>query len=178
MRQEIGHLAQQIRAQGVIADANMDVHPTDQHSLGDAGQITLKRVVAVAFRVGLLFPIGKRMAGGGNRGDAEPACMLRNDAAQALQIIPRFFDGAANPGADLDLAPEEFRADMVSELCPAGVEERIGRLDQSARPGIDKKVLLLDSDRELRFFHTGLPGLIGRFTSAVPTFHSAILNPE
>jgi hypothetical protein len=78
VRQKIGGLAQEIDAQLVVRDADMDVHPANREAPPDALQIALQALVAHALSGLLRLPSRKRMRRRGNRGHAM-ACRDRRD---------------------------------------------------------------------------------------------------
>ena len=86
MRQKITHLVHQVDPQIVVGQADVDVHPADQHPLGHDGQVAAQGVVAGAVAVGLRRPVGGRMAGRGNRGQTEIGGDLGHAAPKPAKV--------------------------------------------------------------------------------------------
>ena len=152
MRQEIRGLAQQIDAQLVVRDADMDVHPADREAPPDALQIALEALVADALGGLLRLPSRKRMGRRGNRGHAMARRHRRDPAPQPPQLGPRLVESRADPGPDLDLRAQKFGADLGAKQRLEFGQHAIGRVaDDIARRPIDEEIFLLDAEREFRF---------------------------
>ena len=130
MRQEIGELADQVDAHVLVGDADMDMHAADQHPPRHPLQVAGEAVVAFALGMGLPPPFRERMARGGDGGEVVARRHLGDGAAQPAQIGAGLADGVADPGADLDLALQEFRADLAFERVGAVGDQLRRRLRQ------------------------------------------------
>jgi hypothetical protein len=83
--------------------------------------------------------------------------MARHRLAQATEVVAGGGDVGTGAGADLDLALQVFRADLILELCRAGREQRLRRLGQRQRVAVDEQVFLFDAKAEGRCVHRLLP---------------------
>ena len=80
--------------------------------------------------------------------------MQRCRAAAGDRIGAGLADGGAHPGADLDLALQEFRGHLSFEQRLALREHlRRGLMDEVAGVRIDEQILLFDPDGEARLLH-------------------------
>ena len=152
VRQEISGLAEEIDAELVVVDADMDVHAADDEAPHHLLQILSKDVVALFVGVLLARPLGERMGRGGDGSEAELAGDSAHGRAQADQIGARLLDRAADLGADFDLRAQEFRADLAwQRLLAFGEEGRRRFLREVARLLVDEEIFLLHADGEARF---------------------------
>ena len=148
MRQEIAKLVHQVDAAVGRVDAHMHVHPADQHPPHHAGQVAGQHVVAVLVGMGLVAPIREGVAGGRDRGEVVACRAVRHGGAQAPEILARLGHIAADAAADLDLAIEEFRADLILKPVAAILHQAGGRVGQREAVAIDQQVFFLDADGE------------------------------
>ena len=149
VRQEIGRLVQQIDAQLVVGDADMDMHPADRETPADALQIALQALVADALGRLLRLPAGEGMRRRGDRGDAVSRRDRCDRAAQPPQIGPRLVEARADPRPDLDLRAQELGAHLRAEQRLAFGQHAVGRVaDDVARRPVDEKIFLLDAEGE------------------------------
>ena len=137
----------------------MHMHPANQHAAGNTGQIAIKVVVTILVGVMLVLPVAKRMARGRNRGQSMVSRMTGDRLAQMPQIRARFGYGLAYAGTDLDLAFQEFGADLTFQISLSGIHQRIRRSRQSAGLPVYKQVFLLDANRKRRIRARHLPHL-------------------
>jgi hypothetical protein len=149
--QEVDELPHEVGAQVVVAEAHVDMHPRDQHPPRDPREVAVERVVAVLVGVVLDLPVGEGVAGDGDGGEPVAGGVPRHARAETAEILARLADGAADAGADLDLALEELRRDLVRELGAAGLHQGLRRLGQVEAVAVDEEVLLLDAYGEFGF---------------------------
>jgi hypothetical protein len=116
MRQEIAELPHQVDAQVRVGKAHMHVHPADQHAPHHAAEILGQLVVAVLVGVVLVLPVRRGVTGDRDRGQPEFGGAVGDGGTQAFEVRARLADVLADPRADLDLALQEFRADLASSL--------------------------------------------------------------
>src|SRR5260370_3654320 len=152
VRQEVRGLVQQIDAQLVVGDADMDVHSADREARADALQIALEALVADTLGGLLLLPSRKWMGRHGNRGHAMARRHRRDPDPQPPQLGSRFVETCADPGPDLDLRAQKFRAHLGAQQRLELGQHAIGRVahDVPRRP-IDEDTFLLESERKFRF---------------------------
>jgi hypothetical protein len=112
MRQKIRRLVQQVDAQLVLRDADMDVQPADREAPPDALQIVLETRVAAAFGGLLGVPTGEGMRCRGNRCHAVTRRDRSYRPTQPPKISARLVEIGAHPRSDLDLRTQKFRADL------------------------------------------------------------------
>ena len=149
MGQEIRDLVEEIYAEIVFFDADMDVHAADEQPVGDNLHVLLQDAVPQLVGGLLLAPLSKGMRRRSDRRQTVFTGDLRNGAAQVHQVSPRLCDGSADRGADFNLRAKEFPAEVAGELYLVGLDERGRRLaDQIPRLPVDEKVLFLDPDAE------------------------------
>ncbi len=152
MRQEIRGLAQNIDAELVVVDADMDMHAANHQTPHHLLQILREDVVALFVGVLLARPFGEGMGGGGDGSEAELAGDGAHGRTQADQIGARLLDRTADLGADLDLRAQEFGADLAGQRRLTFGEKRGGLLLRKvARLLVDEEIFLLDADGEARF---------------------------
>ena len=151
MRQEIRGLVQQVDAQFVVGDADMDVQTTDREPPADPLQIVLQIGVAAALGGLLRVPAGERVGRGGDRGHAVPRRDLGDRAAQPAEVGARLGKAPAHPRPHLDLRAQKLRPDLPGEQPLALGQHRRRRVvhDIAGRP-IDEEILLLDPKGEFR----------------------------
>jgi hypothetical protein len=149
MRQEIGHLVQDIDAGFLVRQRHMDVHPADEQSPCHPAKIPPQVVVAVAVAVALVLPVGKRVTGGRYGGKAELRGFFGHHGAQVSQVCARLVNARADGGADFDLAIEQLGRHPVAHPGLADVDERLGRGGERAGVVVGEKVFLLDPDGKI-----------------------------
>jgi hypothetical protein len=84
----------------------------------------------------------------------------RHTRAETAEILACLADGAADAGADLDLALEELGAHLVPELGATGLHQRLRRLCQVEAVTVDEEILLLNADGEFGFGQGVSSGLV------------------
>src|SRR5580693_4781451 len=152
MRQEIRGLVQQIDAQFVVRDADMDMHPANREAPSNALQIALEALVADTVGGLLRLPSRKRMRRCGDWGQAVARRHRRDPAPQPPQLGARFVEICADPCPDLNLRAQKFRADLRAQQRLELGQHPIGRVaDDIARRPIDEEIFLLDAERKFRF---------------------------
>ncbi len=158
VRQEVGDLVHHVDAHVVVLDPGMDVHAADQHPPGRRPHVVPEPVVAFLSRVALAAPGGEGVGrGGDDRIAMLPGCR-RHRRAQGAQLAHRLGDAGMRPGADLDLALQEFGGDLVAHRLAAILEETgFGFGDQIAGLAIDDQVFLLDPEGQRRSLQAFLP---------------------
>src|SRR5438128_2513460 len=125
----------------------MDVHSADREAPSDTLQIALEALVADTLGGLLRLPSRKGMRRCGNRGHAMARRHCRYPSPQPPQFRPRLVEGCADPGSNLDLRAQKFRADLAAEQCLAFGQHAIGRVaDHIARRPIDEEIFLLDAE--------------------------------
>ncbi len=130
----------------------MDVHPADREAPPDALQIALEALVADTLGGLLRLPSRKRMRRRGDRGHAVARRHRGDPAPQPPQLGPRLFETCTDPGPDLDLRAQKFRADLGAQQRLEFGQHAIGRVaDDIARRPIDEEILLLDAEGKFRF---------------------------
>ena len=148
MGQEVGRLSQQVDAQIVVLDPDMNVHAANHEPARDLLQVLRQRIVALLVGVLLAPPSGEGVGGGGDRGKAELVGDGADGGAQPDQLFAHFRNGVANAGADLDLRAQELRADLAAiieqSLLAFGEEGRGRLLCQVAAVLVDEEVFLFD----------------------------------
>ena len=152
--EHVAHLVHEIDAQIVVVDADVDVHAADHEASYHLLEIVLDRLVALLLGTPLLAPDRERV----RRRRDEPQTVGTghrcHSAAQPPQIGTGLADGGAHPGADLDLALQEFRSDLPFEQCLAlGQHRWRRRMNEVARVRIDEQILLFDPDGEAGLLH-------------------------
>ena len=159
MRQKVGGLVQQVDAQLVIGDADMDVQTTDRQPPPDRLQIVAQARIAAALGGFLRIPAGKRVGRGGDRRHAVMRRHRSHRRAQPPQVRARLAEARADPCPDLDLRAQEFRAHLPREQRLA-FSQHLGRriADDIARRPVDEEIFFFDAEGEfrLRFRHLGL----------------------
>ena len=115
MGHEIRELVHQVDSQSAILDAHMNMHARDQHPPSDVGELPIKFVVAFLVRVAHISPFGSRVARYRQRQKAVPLRDRAHYASQPSKFLAGLLDRIAHAGSDLDLALQEFRADLVRE---------------------------------------------------------------
>jgi len=145
-------LVQQIDAQLVVGNADMDVHPTDREAPPHTLQIALEALIADALGSLLRLPSRKRMRRRGNRGHPMARCDRRDRSTQSPKVGPRLVEGHADAGPDLDLRAQKLGAHLGAKQGLAFGQHAIGRIaDDVARRLVDEEVFLLDPESEFRF---------------------------
>jgi len=129
----------------------MDMHAADHQAARDALEVLVEPAVAFALGMLLVLRPRRRMGRGGDRRHAELAGELGHGPAQFQKLGARRGGVLADPGLDLDLGAQEFRADPRAEPALAALQQ-FGRQGADQLPGlqIDEQVLLLDPQREAR----------------------------
>ena len=125
----------------------------------------------------LVAPVREGVTRGGNGGQPVFAGDLRDGGAQMLQSVARLGDVAGDRGSDLDLAAQEFRADLILQPGLAVLHQRVRRLGQVAGFGIDEQIFLFDAKREVRFRTHLLAPFFDRRASLRPAMAGGALPP-
>ena len=116
----------QVDALRAVLDPHMDVHAADQHASGHAHQFALKLGIAVLDGEGLVLPVREGVAGDRDGGEVMPGGLFGDAGAQVFEILARLGHGFADLGADLDLALQEFGADLILQFGLAGSHQGLG----------------------------------------------------
>src|SRR6516162_5290201 len=158
MREEIRGLVQEVDAQLVIGNADMDMQAADRQPPSDGLQISVQTRVAAALGGLLRVPAGKRMRRRGDRRQTAPRRHPGDRRAKPPQIGARLFEARTNPCPNFDLRAQKFRAYLPPEQPLAFRQHLRGRIaDDIARGAVDEEILLLDAESEfrLRLSHLG-----------------------
>jgi len=147
MRQKIGQLVQQLDAEIVIVNPDMNMHAAGQkparHHLHALGQ----DVIAILVVMFLARPLREGMGRGVDRGAAIPRRDFHQGLAQPDEIGPRLGDRIADSCANLDLGTHEFRRYLAAKPCRAFVQHGLRRIGYKITAlQIDEQKLLLYSD--------------------------------
>src|SRR6516225_10391893 len=152
MRQEIRGLVQQIDAQLVIGNADMDVQAADRQPPPNTLQIPMQARIAIVLGGLLRVPAGKGMRRRGYRRQTTLRRHPGDCGAQPPQFRVRLAKARTNPGADLDLRAQKLRAHLTGEQRLALLQHLAGRIaDDIAGCAVDEKIFLFDAEGELRF---------------------------
>ena len=152
MRQEVGGLAEQVDAQVVVLDADMNMHAADDEPPRHVLQVLGKDVVALFVGMLLALPLGEGVRGGGDRREAELVGNAADRGAKLDQLVAHLLHRPADPCADLELGAQEFGADLSAQgLFGLGKERGRELRREVARLLVDEEILLLDADAERRF---------------------------
>jgi hypothetical protein len=163
VRQEIGGLVHQVDPGVVVLDPDMHVHPGNQQPPRHPGEVVLQHVVAFLVGMVLGLPVGRGMAGHGQRGEPVAPGDLGHRRAQAPEILARLGDRGTDPGADLHLAAQELGTDLILQRGDAVFHHRDRRIGEIAGLHIDEEILLLDPHGEARLCrHVPVPAVFAR----------------
>ena len=113
MRQKVTGLVHQVDAHVFVVDANVDVHAGDQHAPGNAAKSLLKLVVAGFVCVVRVLPVGERVAGNRDGGEAVLGGLFGDTGSKSFEVFASFPDGCADLCADFDLAGFELGAELA-----------------------------------------------------------------
>ena len=150
MRQEIGKLVGDVDAQVVVAQADMDMHAADQQPPHHPAEIALQRIVAVLVGMMLILPVGEGMGRHGKRRQPVLVGNALDRLSQMAEVFPRLANRFAHARADLDLALQEFRTDLLFQLLHAIAHQRIGRRGQIQGFLVDQQIFLFNAKRQGR----------------------------
>ena len=159
MGQEIVDLIEQVDAQLLVLDADMDVHARDQEPPRHALHVAREDVVAFLVGVRLLRPAREGVGRGGDDGHAARLGGFGDLAAEVLQVFGGIGQRLGDLGADLDLRRDELGHDPAFEPGRQFVHHVLGPgAHEVTGLSIDEVVLLLDADGEGRVVdHDGGP---------------------
>ena len=128
----------------------MDMHATDQHPPRHTAKVAAQVVVTLLVGMVLVLPVRERVAGGRDGRKPVLGGMARDTGAELAQLVTRLCDILANTRPDLDLALQEFRADLIGHFGLAGIHQRLGRDGERECVPVDEQVFLFDPDGEIR----------------------------
>ena len=103
MRQEIGHLIQQVIAQFGIFNAHMHMHAADKQPFRQMLHIFGENIVAILVRMPLDAPFRKRMGRGRDRPQSMAFCRRHNAGAKLDYPLTCFGNGMTDRRPDFDL---------------------------------------------------------------------------
>jgi len=129
----------------------MDVQAADRQPPPDPLQISVQTRIAVALGGLLRVPAGERMRPRGDRRQTAPRRHPGDRRTKPPQIGARLVEARANPGSDLDLRAQKFRAYLPPEQ-PLAFRQHLRRriADDIARGAVDEEIFLLDAEGEFR----------------------------
>ena len=150
VRQEIGQLVEQVEAERLVLDADMDVHAADQEPPGHHLEVAGERVVALLVGVALQAPLGEGVGRGGDRreavavgagGHGARAGGRARPAPRPASRRPRCRSRPGSAGT-----PRSPAAPSAASRSAASAGRRIG--GEIAGLAVDEEVFLLDADGE------------------------------
>src|SRR6516164_2967827 len=151
MRQEIRGLVQQVYAQLVIGNSDVDVQATNSQATTDPLQVLMQTGIAIPLGGLLRVPAGKGMRRCRYWRQALTRRHSGYSSAEPRQIAAGLVKACTNPCSDLDLGTQKLRAHLPGEQGLALLQHFGRRIpDDITRCAVDEKIFLLDAESEFR----------------------------